>query len=110
MAGTCAVSGNPFSASSLINYMEASLPASLSSSSDNEEEAGVTLLQTPYEAIALLCHACMLAVGFRLIGLGEDHKLGMLSVRLPAGLVAHVQMEYHLTLPYPMGNGNGMDG
>ncbi|KAI9794356.1 MAG: hypothetical protein M1816_005425 [Peltula sp. TS41687] len=67
MAGTCAVAGNPFAASSLVDYMEASLPADV--------EAGTALLQTPSEAIALICHACMLAVGFRLVGLGEDHRL-----------------------------------
>ena len=33
-------------------------------------------LRNPYDAIALLVHACMLAVGFRLIGLGEDHRIG----------------------------------
>ncbi|PYI02448.1 hypothetical protein BO78DRAFT_400478 [Aspergillus sclerotiicarbonarius CBS 121057] len=32
-------------------------------------------LKTPYEAIALVGHAAMTAVGFRLVGLGEDHKL-----------------------------------
>jgi hypothetical protein len=34
-------------------------------------------LKTPYEAIALIGHACMAAVGFRLVGLGEDHTIGM---------------------------------
>lgn len=33
-------------------------------------------LKTPYEAIALIGHACMAAVGFRLVGLGEDHNIG----------------------------------
>lgn len=33
-------------------------------------------LQTPYEAVALIGHACMVAVDFRLVGLGEDHNLG----------------------------------
>ncbi|KAJ5792614.1 uncharacterized protein N7503_008592 [Penicillium pulvis] len=32
-------------------------------------------LRTPYEAIALIGHACMAAVGFRLVGLGEDHTI-----------------------------------
>ncbi|GLA47707.1 hypothetical protein AnigIFM63604_002516 [Aspergillus niger] len=32
-------------------------------------------LKTPYEAIALVGHASMTAVGFRLVGLGEDHTL-----------------------------------
>lgn len=33
-------------------------------------------LKNPYEAIALVGHACMAAVGFRLVGLGEDHNIG----------------------------------
>jgi hypothetical protein len=33
-------------------------------------------LNHPYEAVALIGHACMLAVDFRLIGLGEDHRIG----------------------------------
>ena len=33
-------------------------------------------LKNPYEAIALVGHACMVGVGFRLVGLGEEHNLG----------------------------------
>jgi hypothetical protein len=33
-------------------------------------------IKDAYAAIALLCHACMLAAGFRLVGLGEDHRIG----------------------------------
>ncbi|KAJ5894803.1 hypothetical protein N7495_006494 [Penicillium taxi] len=32
-------------------------------------------LKTSYEAVALIGHACMTAVDFRLVGLGEDHTL-----------------------------------
>lgn len=32
-------------------------------------------VKTPAEAIALIGHACMAAVDFRLVGLGEDHNL-----------------------------------
>ncbi|KAL3477477.1 PI31 proteasome regulator N-terminal-domain-containing protein [Aspergillus californicus] len=32
-------------------------------------------LKTPFEAVALIGHASMLAVGFRLVGLGEDHTI-----------------------------------
>ncbi|KAI2789317.1 hypothetical protein POX_d04803 [Penicillium oxalicum] len=32
-------------------------------------------LQTAYEAVALIGHACMIAVDFRLVGLGEEHNL-----------------------------------
>ena len=57
-------SGNVFSALALSEYMTKSLPKEPSPQ-----------LKTPYDAIALLTHACMLAVGFRLVGLGEDHKI-----------------------------------
>lgn len=57
-------SGNIFSALSLSRYM-------LSSLSENTPQ-----LRNPLDATALLIHACMLSVGFRLIGLGEDHQIG----------------------------------
>ncbi|MCJ1451489.1 hypothetical protein MMC28_001826 [Mycoblastus sanguinarius] len=56
--------GNIFSALSLSNYMYRSLPKEPSPQ-----------LRNPFDAIALLSHACMLAVGFRLVGLGEDHRI-----------------------------------
>lgn len=34
-------------------------------------------VNTPYEAVAVILHACMTAVNFRLVGLGEDHNLGL---------------------------------
>ncbi|KAG7004941.1 hypothetical protein G7Y79_00022g051620 [Physcia stellaris] len=54
-------SGNVFSAANLSEYMYSSLTPS------TEPQ-----LRDPYDAVALLCHACMIAVGFRLIGLGEE--------------------------------------
>jgi hypothetical protein len=33
-------------------------------------------LKNAYEAVALIGHSCMVVVDFRLVGLGEDHKLG----------------------------------
>lgn len=59
-------SGNVFSAQNLSEYMFKSLP---------KEPA--PQLRDPYDAVALLSHVCMLAVGFRLIGLGENHKIGL---------------------------------
>ena len=56
--------GNVFSALALSEVMIKSLPKEPSPQ-----------LQNPYDAIALLSHACMLAVGFRLVGLGEGSKL-----------------------------------
>ncbi|KAJ5159468.1 uncharacterized protein N7482_006472 [Penicillium canariense] len=44
---------------------------------------GQPSLQTPYEAVALVGHACMAAVDFRLVGLGEDHNLDS-STETPA--------------------------
>ena len=57
-------SGNVFSAANLSEYMYSSLTPS------TEPQ-----LRDPYDAVALLCHACMIAVGFRLIGLGEEGKI-----------------------------------
>lgn len=59
--------GNVFSAKNLSEHMYQSLP-----------KEPQPQLNNPYDAIALLSHACMLAVGFRLIGLSEDQKLGTL--------------------------------
>lgn len=64
---TMAPSTNALSPDAILDYMSKSLPAQ---SNDGP------LLKDPYSAIALFSHACMLAVGFRLIGLGEDDKIG----------------------------------
>ncbi|ETI20828.1 hypothetical protein G647_07170 [Cladophialophora carrionii CBS 160.54] len=61
--------GTALSAESILDYMVKSLRTR---PSDAEQTA---LIKDPYAAIALFSHACMLAVGFRLIGLGEDHKI-----------------------------------
>jgi hypothetical protein len=59
------VTGNPLSAGSLSTFMAASLPRT----------AG-RQLKNPYEAVALAVHAGMLAVGFRLVGLGDEGRIG----------------------------------
>ncbi|OAP64847.1 hypothetical protein AYL99_00819 [Fonsecaea erecta] len=62
-------SGSALSADSILDYMDKSLPTP---PSDSEQSS---LIKDPFAAIALFSHACMLAVGFRLVGLGEDHKI-----------------------------------
>ncbi len=62
--------GNVFSAVNLSEYMYQSLP-----------KESTPQLKDSYDAIALLSHACMLAVGFRLVGLGENHKVGVCPLR-----------------------------
>lgn len=62
-----ASSTNNMSPESILEYMSKSLP------STNQDKP----IKDGYAAIALLCHSCMLAAGFRLVGLGEDHKIGM---------------------------------
>jgi hypothetical protein len=61
------------SADLLLDYMVKSLRT------PQPDSTQTTLIKDPYTAIALFTHACMLAVGFRLVGLGEDHKIGMFS-------------------------------
>ena len=55
---------NVLSSASLSHYMVNSLPKSASPQLNNA-----------FDAVALAGHACMLAVGFRLVGLGEDHRI-----------------------------------
>lgn len=58
-------SGEPFSAANLATLMLESLPA-----------VEDTQIRSQSEAVALIAHACFLAVGFRLIGLDEEHRIG----------------------------------
>ena len=56
--------GNILSAISLCRFMGKSLPKNASPQ-----------LKNAFDAIALAAHGSMLAVGFRLVGLGEDHRI-----------------------------------
>jgi hypothetical protein len=82
MVGTSSPGGNPLSAGSLATFMATSLPLNQSPQ-----------LKTPYEAIALAVHAGMLAVGFRLVGLGEDHKIG--AFVKPMNIIPCVPAAHH---------------
>ncbi len=62
-------SQNALSADSLVRYLASSLPK------DADPQ-----IKSPTDAIAIACHAGMLAVGFRLVGLGEDHRIGKATV------------------------------
>lgn len=64
--------GNPLSAGSLLLFMASALPKG-----ENAK------LKNGTEAIALAVHAGMLAVGFRLEGLGEDERIGEYANRRP---------------------------
>ena len=58
--------GNVFSAHNLSELMSLSL--------------GNTKIRDAWDAIALIGHVTMLVIGFRIVGLGEDHKLGSYAV------------------------------
>lgn len=64
---------NPLSPSNLLRLVEVSIGKVPSSSADVQPQT----LRNPYDAIATFVHACMLSVGFRLVGLDEDDKLGL---------------------------------
>lgn len=49
---------------------------SLSASALRGDDSPELSLKTSYEAVGLIGHACMVAVGFRLVGLGEEHTIG----------------------------------
>ncbi|KMU81362.1 hypothetical protein CISG_09007 [Coccidioides immitis RMSCC 3703] len=53
-------------------------------------------LNTAWEAIALVGHACMVAVDFRLIGLGEDRRVA----KCPYGRASQgVESDENLLIP-----------
>ncbi|RPB20208.1 hypothetical protein L211DRAFT_813395 [Terfezia boudieri ATCC MYA-4762] len=62
---------NPLSPATLLTLIEGSLWTPTSEPSSARPQT----LRNPYDAIALFVHACMLTVGFRLIGLDDDDRL-----------------------------------
>jgi hypothetical protein len=64
--------GNPLSAGSIALFMATSLP-----------RGGDAKLKNATEAVALAVHAGMLAVGFRLVAIGEDERIGENTAILP---------------------------
>lgn len=71
--------GNVLSANSLAGIMASTLP-----------EDSSPHINTPFDAIALASHASMLAVGFRLVGLGDDDRITVDNPpRLPAAWSAN---------------------
>lgn len=57
---------NALAADSVLSYISKSIPST---------DGNGPVIKNPYAAIAIFTHACMLAVGFKLIGLGEDDKI-----------------------------------
>ncbi|GJJ69132.1 proteasome inhibitor subunit 1 (PI31) [Entomortierella parvispora] len=69
-------------ADSVLTLLQSLLPAAQAqqdpdstSSSDTRTSEPTVFLSSPYEGLASLSHAIMTAVGFRLVGLGEDDSL-----------------------------------
>lgn len=66
------MSNDPLSTESVLKHMADALPTHVKDDTNSD-------LSSSYEAIALFAHACMTAVGFRLVGYGEGHKLGKIA-------------------------------
>lgn len=58
------------SVDSILQHMADALPTHIQGDTSSD-------FSSSYEAIALFAHACMTAVGFRLIGFGEGQKIGI---------------------------------
>jgi len=73
-------SGNPLATGSLATFMATCLPRDVSPQ-----------IKNPYEAIALAVHAGMVAVGFKMEGLGEEHRIGTLMLMsISQGQITHI--------------------
>jgi hypothetical protein len=66
------MASDPLSVESILKHMAEALPTHAKNDTNSD-------LSSSYEAIALFAHACMTAVGFRLLGFGENQKTGELS-------------------------------
>ncbi|CZR64509.1 uncharacterized protein PAC_14407 [Phialocephala subalpina] len=75
------MANNPLSTESILQHMADALPT------HPDGETGSDL-SSSYEAIALFAHACMTAVGFRLVGFGEGNKMEAECTRLAPRLAA----------------------
>ncbi|TVY48859.1 hypothetical protein LOCC1_G000999 [Lachnellula occidentalis] len=62
------MANNPLSTDNVLKHMADALPTHAKDATDSD-------ISSSYEAIALFSHACMVAVGFRLLGFGEDQKI-----------------------------------
>lgn len=93
------MAAHPFSAPTVLRNIDASLPTGAENSPQ---------LKTPHDAIAIFVHACMLSVGFRLIGLSEDDRLGTSPQYYPSPpqntttLTKHTETPIEGTSPQPL--------
>ncbi len=63
------MANNPLSAESILKHIAEAIPTHQKGDTGSD-------LSSSYEAIALFTHACMTAVGFRLLGYNEGEKNG----------------------------------
>ncbi|KAF7869958.1 hypothetical protein EAF04_004742 [Stromatinia cepivora] len=61
------MTNNPLSSDSILHHMAEALPTHQKNDTNSD-------ISSSYEAIALFSHACMIAVGFRLLGFGEGQN------------------------------------
>jgi hypothetical protein len=62
------MAADPLSTESILKHMAEALPTHVKDDTNSD-------ISSSYEAIALFAHACMVAVGFRLVGFGEEQKM-----------------------------------
>jgi hypothetical protein len=65
------MASDPLSVENILKHMAEALPTHAKDDPNSD-------ISSSYEAIALFAHACMTAVGFRLLGFGENQKIGEL--------------------------------
>ena len=75
------MAASPLSTESILKYMADALPTHAQDDTNSD-------ISSSYEAIALFAHACMVAVGFRLVGFGEEQKMEEECQRLAPRLAA----------------------
>jgi hypothetical protein len=64
------MASNPLGRSNVVEIINTSLGG------NKEDPTSRKPLKTATEAVAILCHACMLALDFKLLGFDEDDRIG----------------------------------
>lgn len=70
------MASDPLSVENILTHMAEALPTHTKDDTNSD-------LSSSYEAIALFSHACMISVGFRLLGFGEGQKIGNIQASSP---------------------------
>jgi hypothetical protein len=76
------MASNPLSPAAVLDAMANALPT-------HEKDDTTSDMSSSLDCVALFVHACMVNLGFRLLGFNEDQKIGMQPSLSPSTTIAN---------------------